>query len=325
MTSREIILGNLNHTNPPRPGLTFDGNRINDALFSFLPACSSYTPKRWKEGSKEFYDDEWGNIWMRMIDGSFKGEIHKPALTSWDDLDDLRLPDYAEPSCYEHMMETFSQSTDKFKLAGIGGWIFDNARYLRKMEVYFLDLAMYPDEIKRLNSMVAQVYEDKIRGAAKTGADGIVIGEDLGTQEGLLFSPAMFREFFKETYTRLMGIAHEHGMKVFMHSCGMNWELIDDLIDCGVDCFQFDQPALYDMPALADKFRASKVALWAPTDIQTVLPTGNRAFIECETHRMLDTFKGCLIGKNYPDLPGIGVDPEWDRWAYDIMAATDWK
>jgi hypothetical protein len=65
------------------------------------------------------------------------------------------------------------------RLAGIGGWVFDNARYLRKLENYLMDLALY-------------------------------------------------------------------GMKVFLHSCGMNWKLVDDLLDCGIDCFQFDQPAVYD-------------------------------------------------------------------------------
>jgi uroporphyrinogen decarboxylase len=220
------------------------------------------------------------------------------------------------------MKEVFARPTDKFKLAYIGGWIFDNARYLRKMEVYFLDMAMYPDELKRLHSKVADVYEAKIRGAGSAGADGIMIGEDMGTQNGLLFSPDMFRAFFKDEYKRLLDIAHGFGMKVLMHSCGMNWEIIDDLIDCGIDCFQFDQPALYDMPALAAKFRERKVALWSPTDIQKVLPTGDRELIESETRRMLDTFEGGLITKNYPDLHGIGVDPEWDMWAYNVVAES---
>ena len=325
MTSRDIILANLNHTNPPRPGMTFGSDRVNDMLMSGLGSSSGYTQRRWTEGRKEFYDDEWGNIWMRMLDGCVKGEVHKPILETWDDLDKLRIPDYSHPPIYEEMTKRFSQPTDKFKLAGVGGWIFDNARYLRKMEVYFLDMVMYPEEIKRLNSMVAQVYEDKIRGVGRTGADGVMIGEDLGTQRGLLFSPAMFREYFKEMYTRLFGIAHDNGLKVFMHSCGMNWAIIDDLMDCGVDCFQFDQPAVYDMQALADKFRARKVALWSPTDIQKVLPTGDRDFIESETRRMLDIFKGCLITKNYPDLPGISVEPEWDQWAYDVMVTTTWS
>jgi len=325
MTPREVVLANLNHARPPRPGMTFGAGRMNDMLGIGCDASPDYVPKRWREGEQEFYDDEWGNVWVRMVGGSAKGEIFRPVLESWDNLDTLRVPDYDNPARYATMRERFARPTDLFRLAHIGGWVFDNARYLRKLEVYLTDMALYPGELRRLNSMVAAVYEAKIHGAGKAGADGIMIGEDLGTQRNTLFSPAMFREFFKPGYTRLLAIAHGYGMKVFLHSCGMNRELIDDLVGCGIDCFQFDQPALYDMPELAGKFRERHAALWSPTDIQKVLPTGSEAFIRGETRRMLDTFKGCLICKNYPDLRGIGVDPEWDRWAYEEMAACRWQ
>jgi len=325
MTSREIILANIDHGHPPRPGLTFSGGRVNDMLQCGFDPSPAYAPRRWTEGTREFYDDEWGNIWVRMIGGSVKGEIHTPVLTSWDKLGEIRAPDYADPARYATMRERFSQINDKFRLASIEGWVFDHARYLRGMEQYFMDMALHPEELSALHRIVADVYEAKIHGAGEAGADGIIIGEDLGTQQGTLFSPDMFRRFFKTEYSRLMGIAHDYGMKVLLHSCGKNWRLVDDLLDCGVDVFQFDQPAIYDMPALAARLRERKAALWSPTDIQKVLPTGDRAFILAETRRMLDAFKGCFIGTNYPDLPGIGVDPEWDRWAYEEMAACRWE
>ncbi len=106
-------------------------------------------------------------------------------------------------------------------------------------------------------------------------------------------------------------------MKVFLHSCGRNMSIVPDLLDAGVDVFQFDQPALYDMPKLAALFRERKAALWSPVDIQKILPTGDRATIETGAKDMYEIFKGCLICKNYPDLPGIGVEAEWDMWAYN--------
>jgi len=316
VTPREIILANLEHRSPPRPGLTFDRNRMNDVLGCGPGPSSTYAPRRWVEGEREFYDDEWGNLWVRMADGSMQGEIVEPVLKDWGQLEALVLPDYEDESRYERMREVFATERERFRLACIGGWVFDNARYLRKMEVYFTDMALHPAELKRLHSLVAGVYEAKIRGAARAGADGVMIGEDMGTQQGLLFSPAMWREFFRADYTRLFGLAHDHGMKVLMHSCGHNWAILDDLIDAGVDCFQFDQPALYDMPALAAKLRERKVALWSPVDIQQVMPTGDRALIEREAARLVELFGGGLILKNYGDLHGIGVEEAWDEWAY---------
>jgi len=318
MNSREIVLANINHENPPRCGLTFDRGRLTDMIGCGLRP-HGYTQKRWVEGKVETYDDEWGNLWVRMREGSIKGEILKPVIEDWSQLDGMQPPDYSHPDCAVEMMALFAQPTDKFKLARIGGWIFDNARYLRKMEIYFCDMAMYPDEVDRMHQIVAGVYEQKIHWAGKAGADGIMIGEDMGTQTGLLFSPKMFRHYFKDMYTRLMSIAHDYGMKVLMHSCGQNWSIVPDLLDAGVDVFQFDQPAVYDMPKLAALLRERKAALWSPVDIQEILPTGDRAFIEAGAREMVDIFEGGLICKNYGDLPGIGVEEEWDNWAYNAI------
>ncbi len=320
MNPREIILANIEHRDPPRCGMTFDRGRINDMLGCGLDP-HGYRQKRWVEGPVEYYDDEWGNLWVRMRDGSVKGEICRPAVEDWAQLDDLPVPDYTHPDCAARMNALFSQPTERFKLAHIGGWIFDNARYLRKMQVYFCDMALYPDELHRLHSIVGAVYEQKIHLAGQAGADGIMIGEDMGTQTGLLFSPKMFRAYFKALYTRLMGIAHEYGMKVLMHSCGQNWEIVPDLLDAGVDVFQFDQPALYDMPRLAALLRERKAALWSPVDIQQILPTGDRARIEAGARELVDVFEGGLICKNYGDLPGIGVQEAWDDWAYRAICA----
>ena len=167
--------------------------------------------------------------------------------------------------------------------------------------------------------VLANIDHSGVPRAGEAGADGIMKGEDMGTQTGLLFSPAMFREFFKDMYSELFAMAHDYGMKVLMHSCGMNREILPDLMDAGVDVFQFDQPALYDMSELAALMKKSKTALWSPVDIQKILPTGDREIIVEGALRMYDLFEGHLIVKNYPDLAGIGVEPEWDRWAYETL------
>ena len=315
MNSKEIILANINHDNPPRPGLDFDRNRISDFLFCELKP-HNYQQRRWIIGDREYYDDEWGNIWHRMVVGSYKGEIYQPFINDWSDLDRLVPPDYSHPDCAKEMTELFKQPTDKFKMAALGGWVFDNARYIRDMGVYFLDLAANPDELNRLHRMISSVYEQKIHLAGNAGADGIFFGEDMGTQTGLLFSPKMFRYYFKSEYARLFSIAHDYGLKVFMHSCGKNWAILPDLLEIGVDAFQFDQPTVYNMPELSELLKKHKAALFSPIDIQKILPTGVRSLIEQGAKEMFEIFKGGLIFKNYLDLPGIGVKEEWDDWGY---------
>lgn len=318
MNAREIILANIHHDHPPRCGLDFDRGRISDFIFADLKPYH-YQQKRWQEGEIEFYDDEWGNVWHRMIAGSFKGEIIHPAIATWEDMTKLRLPDYSHPACAEEMIHLFQQPTGKFKIVALGGWIFDNARYLRSLKDYFIDMGTNPEQLFSLHELIARVYEQKIHLAGKAGADGVFIAEDLGTQTGLLFSPRMFRLYFKELYARLFDIAHKYKMKVFMHSCGQNWAILPDLLDAGVDVFQFDQPGVYDMHRLADLLRERKCALYSPVDIQKILPSGDRGIIRQGAQELVDIFAGGLICKNYLDLPGIGVLEEWDDWAYQAI------
>lgn len=318
MKPRDIVLANLEHKPSPRPAFNFTtSNRINDFI-----GCGIQPPlttKRWVEGRVEFYTDVYGNVWHRMVDGCVKGEIYKHVLQTWDDLNKVSLPDYSNKELYVDMKELFSKPSDKLKVAYIGGWVFDNARYMRRLDNYLMDMILERDKVIALNNMVAKIYKDKIIMSAESGAEAISIGEDLGTQTGPLFGPIEYEEILFPTYKQLVDLAHSYGMKVLLHSCGQNSILLDLMIKVGFDAFQFDQPAIYDYQILSKKLKQHKRALYSPIDIQKVLPTGDRDYIEYETQRLFENFNGFLILKNYPDLKGIGVKEEWDNWAYEKL------
>jgi uroporphyrinogen decarboxylase len=318
MNSREIIIANLERSSAPRPGITFyKDEMICDTVGGGPGNPSGYKQKRWIEGEVEYYNDIWENLWSRMKDGCAAGEIIDAAIKDWSDLDTWQPPAFELKQCEANYRKDFDTQPDKFRIAGLSGWIFASSRYLRKMEIYLMDLALYPKEVKRLHELVAGVFRLQIEAAGKAGADAIMFCEDMGTQNGLLMSPAMWQENFGELYKELFDFAHSFGMKVIMHSCGKNDEIVEPLLKAGVNCFQFDQPDVYDykwLKAMLDKYNA---ALWSPIDIQKVLPTGDKELIRNAADRMFEAFSGGLIFKQYPDLPGIGVKDEWNRWGYE--------
>lgn len=319
MTPRQVIKGNIEWADPGRIGFAFGGNpdRRND--FTGAGCDHGIQVRRWEEGDFEYYTDIWGNVWYRVKGLSQGGEVYKPVIEDWADLDRLELPDLANPAHFEGARRLGAADTDLFRVGGLPGWPFAICRYMRKMEVYFVDLLAEPERIAVLHDRVTTLLEGVIDRFGEAGMDGLFFCEDLGTQDRLLMSPALWRRVFRPLYERLTARAHGHGMKVIQHSCGFNWELIDDLCEAGIDCLQFDQTAVYDMPALAAKLRRHRVGLYSPCDIQQVLPTGNRQVIERETERLVETFRGGFIATRYGDLHGIGVEPEWDQWAYDTF------
>jgi uroporphyrinogen-III decarboxylase len=50
-----------------------------------------------------------------------------------------------------------------------------------------------------------------------------------------MLSPQQFRKYIKPTYERLIAPARESGCIIHMHSDGDIRELVDDIIECGVD------------------------------------------------------------------------------------------
>ena len=317
MTPREAVIANIEFASDDRIGLNFSGEgRRND--FTGAGCNSGIETEQWEADGFDYYTDLWGNTWFRVHGLSQGGEVHKPVLEDWNDLDSLELPDLDNPDYYEGARELGASDSDLFR-TGWMSWPFAVCRYMRRMEVYFVDLVVERERIDILHDRVTTVLEGMIDRYGEAGMDGVMFCEDLGIQDRLLMSPDMWRDIFRPLYERLTSRAHRYGMKVIQHSCGYNWELVDDLCEAGIDCLQFDQPAVYDQPALAEKLRGHGVGLYAPCDIQQVLPTGDRELIERETARLVATFRGGLIAKNYGDLHGIGVEPEWDAWAYDTF------
>jgi len=322
MTPREIIIRNLEFSNPERIGMTFDRGRLNDFCGAGIGPSDTWQEKIWVEGNIEYHDDEWGNIWHRVVGMGAGGEIYKPVLEDWSMLKDYSLPDLANPRRFERARHVFSQEKQRYRLAGLPGFPFAICRYMRKMEVYLVDLIAERENIDELHERVTSLLEEIIAQYAVAGADGVYFCEDWGVQDRLLISPAMWRGIFKPLFQRLCDTAHNCGLHVLMHSCGYNWAILDDLAEVGVDCFQFDQTAIYGLERLAQKLKGLQVCLYSPVDIQRVLPTGDRALIERYAHKMIRLFGsngGGLIAKNYRDVHGIGVEPEWDQWAYEVF------
>jgi len=63
----------------------------------------------------------------------------------------------------------------------------------------------------------------------------VLIGNDMGSQRGLMLSPDMIRKFVLPGAIKLVEQAHSYGLKVIYHSCGAVSEIFDDLLAIGVD------------------------------------------------------------------------------------------
>jgi len=263
--------------------------------------------------------DEWGNEWRRLEDIT-KGEVHKGAIEDgWELLETYDWPDVDRADLYEEAAEQVkAHHAEGFYVTGGMGMAFDIARYMRRMEVFLADCASDGERVRVLLDRIAELLERQVHRYADIGVDGISSGEDWGTQDRLLMSPAMFRDLFKPVYARVVGTAKSRGLSFRLHSCGYVRDAIPDWIETGVDILQFDQPELHDIDHLATHF-GGRVHFESPVDIQTTLQTRNHARIATAAREYIDKlatpYGGGFIAGYYGSNPALGLDPEYQETA----------
>lgn len=314
MTSRDIVVKTLTFGHPERIAMTLPAPYPDDICGAVATSDPAHPEGDWAQvaGAREERVDEWGCTWARL-EGFSKGEVARGSIESWDQLDDFEPPDYGLIDRYEGAREYFAAHAGKFMIGHLPGFPFNIARKMRRLENFLMDVAAEPQKVERLLAIAEEQMHHAIRRFAEVGADGVMFPEDWGTQDRLLVSPATWRRMFKPGFERLCRTAHERGVFVLMHSCGYIREAMDDMIEAGIDCFQFDQPTIYGIERLADEF-GGRASFWCPVDIQNTLQKHDAARIEAEARQMIERLGakgGGFIAGYYYGNEAIGLDPKW--------------
>ncbi len=318
MDSRELVKATLDFTHPPRVARSFqlDG-RESDFLWVDQTAGTRAT--QWQKVSETRWErfDEWGNLWAR-IDATSKGEVVRGALDSLCDIDTLDIPDFSKPSDYDSVRRARKEHPDKWLIGGLPGFTFNIARKFRRLDQYLVDILLEPGAISRLHDRIDLALCDMIGNYAAAGVDAVMFPEDWGTQTQIFMDPQLWHAEYYPRFERLCALAHDSGVKVFMHSCGKIEAIVPSLIKAGIDVLQFDQPLLHGLDTLASYQARSPITFWCPVDIQHVLPAGSETDIRAAVRDMLDRLwggRGGFIAGFYNDMASIGVQPQWQQWA----------
>jgi hypothetical protein len=312
MESREIVKRTVEFTSPKRIGGSMPPPYWND--FGHARYQLHSYDARWQEvgQGRQEYVDEWGNTWAR-IDAHSKGEVTRGALQDLSQVDTIPLPDLANPENFGQVREVFGDVTNnKFRIGGLPGFPFNIARKMRRLDQFLMDLLLDQSKIEVLLRRIEDLLADTIVQYAAAGADAVMFPEDWGTQKGLMINPKTWRKVFKPGFERLCSVAHEHGIKVFMHSCGKTTVIIPDLIEAGIDVLQFDQPQLHGLDNLA-QFHG-QMTFWCPVDIQTTLQTKDPLKIEADAKEMVEKIggpDGGFIAGYYSGNEAIGLERKW--------------
>jgi uroporphyrinogen decarboxylase len=78
-------------------------------------------------------------------------------------------------------------------------------------------------------------YFERLFQRARGAVDVIRADEDLGGQENMLISPALWRQWYKPLWAELFSLCRANGARIWLHSCGYCRDVVPDFVDMGVD------------------------------------------------------------------------------------------
>lgn len=185
------------------------------------------------------------------------------------------------------------------------------------MEAAFMNIVSEPEIFRAVIDRITAFYL-KANGiffeATRGKLDAVLIGNDFGSQNGLMLSRDLIREFVWPGTRQLVEQAKSYGLKVIHHSCGAIQELIPDLIDIGVDVIHPIQALATGMSAeeLHSRF-VGKTSFCGGVDAQNLLVRGTPEAVAARVRELVALFPtGLVISPSHeailPDIPPANIE-----------------
>ncbi len=184
---------------------------------------------------------------------------------------------------------------DGMKLVGFAGGVLEFATELIGLERFMYALYDQPElpaeVVERIGRTVMAVFEAYCR---MDEVCALWLGDDLGSKNGLLVSPAFLREHVIPWYARFASLAHEHGRPFILHSCGRIEAVMPDLVAAGVDAKHSFEDAIQPVEQFYDQW-GSRTGVLGGVDVN-LLATGDEAAVKSRVVRILEH---CAPGGGY--------------------------
>jgi len=180
-----------------------------------------------------------------------------------EDIDKYPLPDPYNKGRVKGMKERaehlYNNTTYAIAARSVSHGFFELAWELRGMENFFVDMMV---DKKFANRLLDKTLEyqmglyDNLLSAVGPYVQIVETADDYGTQSGPIMSPELFKEMILPRRKKLNEFIKSKApnAKIFHHTCGSVYKLLDYIIETGVDILNPVQPLAADM----DSFRLKK-------------------------------------------------------------------
>lgn len=273
----DALMNILNNKNSDDPSEYFDSGFRRVAIKP-TKYPNDYTPY-FEDLEKVDSITEWG---LGLRGGSmyhftsFIGPMQN--FTSPEEVWSFPLPDVMA----DYRWEGFDENVKKLKEQdfitmndedSLGIDIFEPAWYVRGLDNLLVDMKIDPDMATACLDRMTNIRCKMVERLGRAKLDVLITGDDVGTERGMMLDPELWRYWLKPRLRRVIESAKNaySDIKVFYHSDGIIYDIIDDLIEIGVDILNPIQPECMDPILLKEKY-GDKLSFWGAIGTQTTMP-----------------------------------------------------
>jgi uroporphyrinogen decarboxylase len=226
---------------------------------------------------------------MKMRQGPIYMEVIEHPLAHVNEaheVQDFPFPDPLAAGRYDDAATVIEKYKDDcFIIGDMELTMFDMMQQLVGMEKLLVDMAMEADYIEPLIEKCKEFALAVGKKLISMGVHGIWAGDDFGAQNGMLISPRMWRQYFKERYRQVYADlkAINPDVLIMQHCDGAVAPILGDWIEVGLEVFNPVQPNVpgHEPEDLKSKF-GDRMSFWGAIDQQKLLPFGTPEEIEAD-------------------------------------------
>jgi uroporphyrinogen decarboxylase len=168
------------------------------------------------------------------------------------------------------------------------------SQYMRGFEQWFVDTVRNRRLLGALFDAIMEVQmalAGDMLAASGGDFDVVMTADDIAGQYGPLISLPAYRELIKPRQARYFDFIRSQTSAPFLyHSCGSMYDLLEDLIDIGVQAITPVQVSAAKMePARLKQEFGDRLAFWGGVDTQWLLPFGTPQDVRRGVRELVET------------------------------------
>lgn len=255
------------------------------ATVQWWDAISRSTPNRmWRQ---HLPNGDYYNLWSHHIrivhnqTGKYE-EFATWPLSSATSVAELASHPWPDPDWWDFspipgIMEQLD-AHDEYHIRFRIGSVFEIAWQLRGMQEFLMDLALTPEIPQYIMGRLTDIYVENTRRVLELAGDRldmVYFYDDVATQNSLMISKKMWRDYIRPCHARIIEVAKQFGKPVMYHCDGALYPLLPEMIDMGIDLLN---PVQADAKGMAPETLKSefgdRLSFHGGIDIIKTLPRG---------------------------------------------------